>query len=686
MKNHWKSASAARPSSGVVTNGGARLSKPSAQTVRGRISNPIPLGEPTEDDEFPMRQPGTGIASAAVEDRKDTTDASNSNQSGEDEKVPTRAPAEEGEQQAPEETPAVLPQDKAPEPRSSPVQPRQSEHRTNPSSTIRQSMISSDTGRTKSSKGQHEKKKSGLRGALGKLFGRKKKTNSVLVSEQSLTPAGSANQHQSDPSALRRTSSKREAARSASVPITQYDRALRSHSVGPDDVLAVDDARNSLAVEGGLVRRRVGTASTHLVGVRPTRDNDWVGLTPRPASTHGARSTTQESAKVDPGEIGRAITSDFSGLKRRSRSLSFLANVPLDEDGGQRRSTELRYWRESYEPNIMSPISSNAEDAETAPMSMDLPRMNEEISVGTPPQPFQFGDLATMNELAGMRITDAVSMDSRIGSLEARMHRLESVVTQLCDATPNFKPRVEPPTRVAPAIPDETASAYTLSIAPLKMSAYPASGREMRTSTRPSTQQSQLSKTSFGDAHTFVDSMPPRPVGHQFVSGNAKERPISTATIRGATSLPSLIKDGHKPFTIDHYTTLMALIDTERSARQALEAQVKVMGHQMAIMSKTIRIRNGRTNSTASGIQTSSFDVDEDDEDELQATLARHQGPTGAPHERGTAHDDDDDEEPFTTPHEEVKTFDEQLRNEEDRKVSARTLSLSRLTLGAAPR
>lgn len=442
------------------------------------------------------------------------------------------------------------------------------------------------------------------------------------------------------------------------MPVSQYDRALRSHSIGPDDVLAVDEARNSLGAGGTLLRRRAGAASTHLVGVRPTRDNDWIGLTPRPASTHGARSTEPEGGKIDPENIGRAITSDFSGLKRRSRSLSFLANVPPDDDGGQRRSNELRYWRESYEPNLMSPISSNA-DAETAPMSMDLPRMTEEISPETPPQPFLFGDLAAMNEMAGMRITDAVSMDSRIGSLEARMHRLENVVTQLCEAVPNFRPRVDMPTRAAPAPP-------------------------MRTSTRPSTQQSQMSKTSFGDAHTFVDSMPVRVGGQQMPAGGTKERPISTATIRGATSLPSLTKDGHKPFTIDHYTTLMALIDTERSARQALEAQVKVMGHQMAIMSKTIRKRNGRTNSTASGVQKSAFDVDEDDEEELHAVLARQRG-TGGPGVISPADDGNESEEPFTTPHEEGQTFDDQLRDDQDKKA-ARTMSLSRLTLGAAPR
>lgn len=34
------------------------------QSVRGRISGPIPIPNPLDDDEFPMRNPGTGIASA----------------------------------------------------------------------------------------------------------------------------------------------------------------------------------------------------------------------------------------------------------------------------------------------------------------------------------------------------------------------------------------------------------------------------------------------------------------------------------------------------------------------------------------------------------------------------------------------------------------------------------------------
>ena len=111
------------------------------------------------------------------------------------------------------------------------------------------------------------------------------------------------------------------------------------------------------------------------------------------------------------------------------------------------------------------------------------------------------------------------------------------------------------------------------------------------------------------------------------------------------------------------------------------------MGHQMAIMSKTVRKRNGRTNSTASGIQKSSFDVDEDDEDELYAVLARqraHAGPQ--PGDGATTGDDEyESEEPFATPHEVGQTFDEQLREDENRQKAERTMSLSRLTQGAAP-
>lgn len=201
MKRPWRTASVARPMSGVSSNGSARLSKPSGPTVRGRISNPIPLSQPMDDDEFPIRQPGTGIAAAPGGEQKediDETKPAQQTMKEEDEDFPSRPAATEAPPQEPEQNTVVLPNEATSEPRSTPVQQRPSEHRTTPSNALRQSMISSDTARTKSSKGQHEKKKSGLRGALGKLFGRKKKTDSVVVvSERSAAQSGQANQHQS---------------------------------------------------------------------------------------------------------------------------------------------------------------------------------------------------------------------------------------------------------------------------------------------------------------------------------------------------------------------------------------------------------------------------------------------------------------------------------------------------------
>lgn len=195
MKRPWKTASVARPTSGMSSNGGARLSKPSGHSVRGRISNPIPVSSTMDDDEFPMRQKGSGIASGPGEAPKDDTITTGSAKQADAEESPTRPAAAQGAGEESDKVTDAPSKDAVSDARSSPVQPRPMEHRTNHSSTLRQSMISSDTARTRSSKG-HEKKKSGLRGALGKLFGRKKKTDSVVISESS-AKATQASQHQS---------------------------------------------------------------------------------------------------------------------------------------------------------------------------------------------------------------------------------------------------------------------------------------------------------------------------------------------------------------------------------------------------------------------------------------------------------------------------------------------------------
>ena len=126
--------------------------------------------------------------------------------------------------------------------------------------------------------------------------------------------------------------------RSASVPIAELDRALRSHSIGPEDVLAIESARNSMTAEQTPIRKRAATmSSTYTRCSRLVEESRVGGLSPRPASPQ-ERTPSSHTATEDPEEIGKAITSDFKTLKRRSRSMSAIPFLEAPRDEAIRRS------------------------------------------------------------------------------------------------------------------------------------------------------------------------------------------------------------------------------------------------------------------------------------------------------------------------------------------------------------
>lgn len=74
----------------------------------------------------------------------------------------------------------------------------QSQRRTNASSNLRYSAVSASSEQTGASKDRPQRKKSTLRGALGKLFGRKKKTSSQgSTDSQRVSTYNASNQHKS---------------------------------------------------------------------------------------------------------------------------------------------------------------------------------------------------------------------------------------------------------------------------------------------------------------------------------------------------------------------------------------------------------------------------------------------------------------------------------------------------------
>ncbi|KAL2165817.1 hypothetical protein VTG60DRAFT_3755 [Thermothelomyces hinnuleus] len=582
---------------------------------------------------------------------------------------------------------------------------------------VRYSMVSDATSKhTAQSRDFPLRKKSTLRSALGRLFGRgkKKSTNGTQddgsASGRESRPLGSL-QHRSDPTALGR-GNQRSPNRSASLPISELDRPLRSHSVGPDDIMAIESARNSLHAnpDSAAIRRRAATTGGHTL-LRPHLFNrEWgAGLSPRPASAHGRASRAGGRADSDdPNEIGRAITSDSGGgHRRRSRSLSGLQELVGNQHGGRRRSDEIRYWRESYDPGFMSPLSSNAQDDVDDPGVADTSAPESpaaERPPKTPPQPFNFGLLS--KEMIGMKITHAADMDTRLGNLESRALQLERVVDKLCQAVPGVKRSVD--SKDPPLV----------------------------AGSRPSLETETQSQVSAGDCPVYTSSLRPPPALKNKVQTTS--RPTSSSTLRGAASVPALNRaaanDASTASLDELVVKLRADLEAERAARQILEAQVKKLSERLNTLSTTMfamvrgpsesksqeRLASHSVGGSSPLLLTpkttvpappplpqeplsvfESDDDDDDDEEKEEAELSRSKswGKAGAGEgRRGVVNSQAPREEP--TPIVRYGAFGEELReddgededgdggdaDDQKRKKAARTLSLSQLTMGKAQR
>ncbi|KAK3984143.1 hypothetical protein QBC44DRAFT_375490 [Cladorrhinum sp. PSN332] len=688
------------------TGSGASPSRAkTGRSIRGTISGPIPIPSPDDDDEFPIRKPGSAKAPTFPDDefpiRRPGTGiatplplAEGPSSSSSDDQL--EHPQEKQQQQQPRDheaergspigsekeqiqvTPTDLSRDAVPEQPSNPppappsiastpanpasrptsrspqnqtstrrsspqgVSPSRASpparRATNPAlSTLRYSTISdAPSKQTTQSRDAPQRKKSTLRSALGRLFGRGKKKNggsnrdTIMEANPEAEALGSAAQHRSDPISLSRPPTQISPKRTASLPINELDRPLRSHSIGPDDIMAIESARNSLQLqaEGGSItgaagRRRAATTTSRMMFQKRLKNPEWgAGLSPRPSSAQG-RGASQQGAHAesdDPNEIGRAITSDSgNGFRRRSRSLSGLQDFANTRQIGRRRSDEIRFWRESYDPTgLMSPLSSNApEDIDdTGMVDVSVPDSPAvDMPPKTPPQPFNFGLLS--KEMVGMKITSAANMDTRLVGLESRTHRLERVVNQLCHSVPGFK---APFGEAASSSRTDSRSsrkgtqpasfAFTIGAPPSIPAVYntlPVASLRP-SSSRRSMETDSASQVSFGEAPTFIGSLhPPSSSATQAQSLTATapgvvqplplNRPNSNSTVRGTTSLPTMGRGeasgtSSTSLSDDHLTTtttqLRAELEVERAARQDLEAQVKKLSERLNTLSSTV--------------------------------------------------------------------------------------------------
>ncbi|PNY29745.1 Uncharacterized protein TCAP_00341, partial [Tolypocladium capitatum] len=688
-----------------------------SRSIRGQISGPIPIIPDPMGGEFPVPDPGAIMATPLDGDANVVDDAT---------KADTQA-LEYDQQQQLADAPSANPSrteatgsdhydieallDTAPTKSRSASRQRESPQRvTKPAMDQRASVISSDTARARGGREGPRRKKSTFRFALSRLFGRKKKDNGFAETIDSpgwLTPAAPSNGHHRSVSREKPTTAwppaheiqvltgetnpltSAEPKRSASMPITEFDRALRSHSIGPEDVMAIQSARNSLSADtrlSGNMAAAFDATMTHPAGPHWTEGRRFTGLSQRPASSPRPASSHDRGARLadcseDPDEIGRAITSDVQGLRRRSRSLY---TIPLAESAmpgvARRRSDEIRHWRESYCPSVKSPVSSLPSEIEDVGASAADER---ETVVEEPPRtpviPFTFEDVRSMKEVAGPEITEVASLDSRICGLESRVSQLEEFVTQRDQSVPGFGGHVDPPSRAPPSIPVSERAAT-----PHPHPSYRTGNESRGSSANPSTRHS--SKMTFGDGPRFPEAAPqpavPNPNG-----------PTSTTTTRGATTPPPMPRGVAGTITVDHYATLVAMFETERIARETLECQVKKLGHQISLMN----ILPGYAHTTQSEApsadrsygETSVFDDDDDDDDQDQddhGIIRKHSRLSLRLADSDLAvggRDGDEHAESFVT--RDKDGFDFGIVGDEQDMSAARALSLSRLALGQPP-
>lgn len=466
--------------------------------------------------------------------------------------------------------------------------------------------------------------------------------------------------------------------RSASLPINEYNRALRSHSTATEDFPNAENETNieSIHADGQRRPRRATTPSRLWTPTKgPSYGGDWAGLSPRPASSHarGSRVISDPEAEAAAG-IGMAVTSG-SHPKRRSRSLGEMREAAAARTVARRRSDEIRYWRESYDPGILSPMSSNKAEAEE-PIVIDEPEENRDEEPQEQPQPFNFGPLG---EMAGMKITQAASLDTRVRRLEERMLKMERVLYRgqnRTSADPLNQDR-------SSSVPRPTTDSSEMSL-PKHQRHREAQPHRQTQESRP--QGSQIRSSSYGSSrpstvsthisyHPSFDTFSPPPTipssEPPLGSSQNTARPLSTSTtIRGVpSSSPTLPKNGH--FTAEHYTALTNMILAEQAARQQLEAVVHSLQQQLYAL----------RSSASAPYPTPGSD---------HPAKHLHRGSAAGGEFSSFEQDDSDDEgrymqEDFQTPNETRGNFGDEIFGEVqygDAKTAPRTLSLSQITLG----
>ncbi|KHN96269.1 uncharacterized protein MAM_05855 [Metarhizium album ARSEF 1941] len=676
-----------------ATGGNCQSPQALPKSIRGQISAPIPIPDAT-DEEFPIRDQTAVIASNADEASSDSRSV-------------LQAPSSSDQSQTRSHSRAVSAgniehstrrQHRLDNPSSASVQ-ASALRKSSASQHARFARMSDQEEGRRSEASKSQRRKSTVRSALSKLFGRKKKTEFHEKPGFSYGKTSDASAllpdrpPRSDPTWDRSSPRSVEPKRSLSVPITEYDRALRSHSIGPEDVMAITSVRNSINAESRMSDKNLAVLEppAHLASPRWAGSSRPTGLSPRPASSQD-QGTRMAGLVDDPNEIGRAISSEAHGLKRRSRSLSVMPSLELaPQSAVRRRSAEIRYWRESYTSPLMSPTSMTADEETLQLLSGQAEEFNypAEQRAVTPEQTILMEAVETRVQTSTPTKTaeyagaaEHLCLDSRVSSLETRMSRLEGIVLQLAQSIPALRhPSAaqlhSPGGRQLAQLQTPDHGICSMRTQPGEFSL--ADERRQSTS-RPSTRNSDASKMTFGD----ISDLTPRATILSPADGEARSNFL--AAPRGPDATP---RGRRGSVNFEHYANLMNLFETERSARETLGAQLKSLARQVQVMSKNMLYTNADQSDLPSLDRSvgevSVFDHDGEDDERRLFTGPRLGYPSPGMKDAETTAEDGSEEEftdSFVTPVETVKSSFDMYGNENGPTLAnGRKLSLSHLTM-----
>lgn len=291
---------------------------------------------------------------------------------------------------------------------------------------------------------------------------------------------------------------------------------------------------------------------------------------------------------VDRANIGFAVTSG-SNPKRRSRSAGTFHDTAKEHRmspiqwrrQARRRSDEIRYWRESAEGSSpvlgntnfmeseflpMSPTVSHDEGAAKGSLATDEPSAETEENHGN----FNFG-LST----GTMEHQEQIGIEERMVTLEIKLMDFEYAISKLQAslASPVFPPHHQFHSIDDPRLSGDSERAQNYPQSPLYRSKQPIEDFYPPSSAH-GTPAIQTHQRPFPPSvHT-----PTTPEHQEHPSDN---RPTSVATTLKAGTRDRASRASSTGFTIEHYTSLMALIRRERSERLRLEDEVLTLQRQV---------------------------------------------------------------------------------------------------------